>query len=434
MGFLQICSGVILLQLSKSAKDIPDVAVFKGDLDQVRIVAEQEEPESEPKADAIRGTAAIIRRFSNRQKAEAAEAKRVHEERLKDRMIPIGEDEQYEWDGLRRRKTVRIDSGQGLERRKTLHPPLGMAYFPDEEDDRGTAGSSEHGGFDGGFLSSFRKRAQDTFSRGQSKHRGEGRAGARGMPQPGPTADMSLPPYQNRSEPIPSLSSQNVDGAMEMSHVLGLPQNLHRQASNENIRPVKKSHVQATEHVDDEEEGQSPSRGTLAPYPPPHTAKRQFSFQNVFHRRKSDTRPESSHADRRSSPRLGIGSRQGTKDYIKPSASGKSGTEEERLGLVKGDSQSMLPSPDYTTDDEESPQGPSATPRLPHLKKDAEKKVEDFDAERQSWIDSGISPERGVGGGGGVSLREEAEESDEEESRRRLKEWEGHSATKGAFI
>lgn len=55
LGFLQICAGVVLLQLSKSSKDVPDAAVFNGDLDQVRTVAEQEEPESEPKADAIRG-------------------------------------------------------------------------------------------------------------------------------------------------------------------------------------------------------------------------------------------------------------------------------------------------------------------------------------------------------------------------------------------
>jgi hypothetical protein len=95
LGFLQICAGVVLLQLSKSAKDVPDAAVFKGDLDQVRTVAEQEEPESEPKADAIRGTAAIIRRFSQaRQKNEMAEAKRVYEDRMKDQIDPIGEDEQ----------------------------------------------------------------------------------------------------------------------------------------------------------------------------------------------------------------------------------------------------------------------------------------------------------------------------------------------------
>jgi len=50
MGFFQICAGVVLLQLSKSAKNVPDAEVFRGDLDQVRTVAEQEEPEYEPKA------------------------------------------------------------------------------------------------------------------------------------------------------------------------------------------------------------------------------------------------------------------------------------------------------------------------------------------------------------------------------------------------
>lgn len=50
MGFLQICAGVVLLQLSKSAKNVPDTEVLRGDLDQVRAVAEQEEPEFEPKA------------------------------------------------------------------------------------------------------------------------------------------------------------------------------------------------------------------------------------------------------------------------------------------------------------------------------------------------------------------------------------------------
>ncbi len=64
MGFLEICGGVVLLQLSKSAKDVPDAAVFKGDLDQVREVATQEDPEYEPKADSIRGAASIIRRIS----------------------------------------------------------------------------------------------------------------------------------------------------------------------------------------------------------------------------------------------------------------------------------------------------------------------------------------------------------------------------------
>ena len=77
IGFMQICAGVVLLQLSKSAKDVPDAAIFKGDLDQIREVAEVEEPESEPKADSIRGAASIIRRISTaRRTMESDEARR----------------------------------------------------------------------------------------------------------------------------------------------------------------------------------------------------------------------------------------------------------------------------------------------------------------------------------------------------------------------
>jgi len=131
MGFLVICSGVILLQLSKSAKDVPDAAVFKGDLDQMRTVAEQQEHMSEPKADAIRGAAGLLRSFSKSHlRREAEEAKRIQEERME----PIGENEQVEWDGPRRRKTILGPGESPILRRKTLHPPLGMAHFPDESD------------------------------------------------------------------------------------------------------------------------------------------------------------------------------------------------------------------------------------------------------------------------------------------------------------
>ena len=168
LGFLVICSGVVLLQLSKSAKDVPDAAVFKGDLDQVRTVAEQEEPESEPKADAIRGAAGIARRFSQaRQKSELAEARRVYEEKMKDQMEPIAENEQVEWDGLRRRKTTINGTGPGsLRRQKTIHPPLGMAHFPEDDplwegNESRPASTDVHGGsgLHGGFLSGFRRKS-----------------------------------------------------------------------------------------------------------------------------------------------------------------------------------------------------------------------------------------------------------------------------------
>ena len=130
MGFLQICSGVVLLQLSKSAKDVPDAAVFKGDLDQIREVATQEEAETEPKADSIRGAAAIVRQLSTkRQSQEEEEARRVVRDREEDRLQPVGENEVVEWDGLRRRKSTKTPSAKSEQL-----PPLGMSRFPDDDD------------------------------------------------------------------------------------------------------------------------------------------------------------------------------------------------------------------------------------------------------------------------------------------------------------
>ncbi len=143
-GFLTICSGVVLLQLSKSAKDVPDSAVFSGNLDQIHTIAEQEQPETEPKADAIRGAAAIVRRFSTaRQKMEIEELKRLHEEKVRETLEPVSEDGQaeFEWDGLRRRRTMH---GSLRSRAMTtrlpstpypsITPSLGMSRFPTDEE------------------------------------------------------------------------------------------------------------------------------------------------------------------------------------------------------------------------------------------------------------------------------------------------------------
>jgi hypothetical protein len=73
MGFLVICVGVVLLQLAKSSKDVPDTAVFKGEFDEVRTIAEQKEPEYEPRADTIRGGAAIVRAMSRTRTKRQAE-------------------------------------------------------------------------------------------------------------------------------------------------------------------------------------------------------------------------------------------------------------------------------------------------------------------------------------------------------------------------
>ncbi|KAA8652321.1 hypothetical protein EYZ11_009301 [Aspergillus tanneri] len=141
LGFLQICSGVILLQLSKSAKDVPDGAIFKGDLDQIREVATQQEPETEPKADSIRGTAAIIRRLSTPRRAiETEEVRRYLRERQEDQRPAATENEIIEWDGLRRRRTV-LGEGPTMTRGRTPSmkklplPPWGMSRFPEEEEE-----------------------------------------------------------------------------------------------------------------------------------------------------------------------------------------------------------------------------------------------------------------------------------------------------------
>ncbi|KAJ4289435.1 hypothetical protein N0V88_006915 [Collariella sp. IMI 366227] len=153
-GFLTICSGVVLLQLSKSAKDVPDSAVFAGDLDQIQTIAEQPQPETEPKADAIRGAAAIVRRLSSaRQKMEFDEFKRMREEKQAESLAPVSENgaPTYEWDGIRRRRTGTFSTHRSFTTHRSMTspapthlappsanpvrpPPLGWSHFPTEEE------------------------------------------------------------------------------------------------------------------------------------------------------------------------------------------------------------------------------------------------------------------------------------------------------------
>ncbi|KAI9848464.1 MAG: hypothetical protein M1837_000259 [Sclerophora amabilis] len=324
MGFLQICTGVILLQLSKSAKDVPDAAVFSGDLDQVRTVAEQEEPESEPKADAIRGTAALIRRISSsRLKMEAEEAKKIHEERLKD-LEPIQEGEQFEWDGLRRRRTTRGDQElNGSLRRKTPHPPLGLTRFPDEDDEAPEEGRSpgdpDDGSDESGFIGSFRRRARSVWSNGQgSVSRSRGRSSTR----PVPLTEIDGTPAEQAGY-VPANSRFAEDTSYEQSH-------------SSFLRPPP-SPGDSVRWATDVGSDRGQSRGTtgsssIRPVPA-QPAKRQFSFQNIFSRHSDkDSAPSSQHEGKLDARRTGLGSRQSS------TGGGIAGvTEEERLGLVQGE-------------------------------------------------------------------------------------------------
>ncbi|KAJ4209879.1 Hypothetical protein NCS54_00229500 [Fusarium falciforme] len=306
LGFLTICSGVVLLQLSKSAKDVPDAAVFSGDLDQIQTIAEQEQPESDPKADAIRGTAAILRQISRRRlRMEADELKRLHEEKRMEAMDPIEEGQQaeWEWDGLRRRRTMTYRSGTVSSRGRTapspppssgrhappppstprIHPPLGMSHFPpsdDEDDDyndRSTIFSSIAG--------TIRGRARG-FTNFSGRHYEEDNSDdkARSPMHPVPLTEISVP----RDKPD---DESDAYFGQTQEHVFDRQDTEYRGAS-------------------------SHSNQSLAPpTPPPHGGnmsgtRRQFSFHNVFRR------PHSSRS---------------TSGVEEP-------TEEERQGLVKEDS------------------------------------------------------------------------------------------------
>ncbi|RMZ86097.1 hypothetical protein DV737_g74, partial [Chaetothyriales sp. CBS 132003] len=286
MGFLVICSGVVLLQMSKSAKDVPDAAVFKGDLDQVREIAEVEQPESEPKADAIRGTAALIRRISvSRQKMEQDEARRLREEKMKDLLEPVRENE--------------ISNGMG-------------------------------------FFGSLRSRAASVLPH----HHSTAQAQSQPFPHPqhantDPTSDASSSPVHaitltdirlhpsKADSPIVPYGPGSFEEAQE--HIYGLPAGLRKGRER---KAGDGAAAAAAAHP-------SPRSKPLPAQPPPsplsvgkpaQEARRQFSF-NFLHRQ---TRTPVEGDDRPTS-KSGIGSASAQQRAIK-----KTATEEERLGLPGG--------------------------------------------------------------------------------------------------
>ncbi|TEA16820.1 putative magnesium transporter NIPA3 [Colletotrichum sidae] len=369
-GFLTICSGVVLLQLSKSAKDVPDTAVFAGDLNQIHTIAEQEQPESEPKADAIRGAAAIVRRLSSaRQKMEEEEFKRLQEEKMRESLEPVSEDGQpmYEWDGLRRRRTMTVGSRStrgtitspfpaphsalpsaahsSIPRTPTVvpsspqaHPPLGMSHFPTEEElaehDRPSSPSMLSS-----IAGTIRERTRSMLSPYHPTHAQDPKV--QSPMHPVPLTEIAVATLKSDDEHSPYYGSSR-------EHTYGLPAG-QRHAGTEYTGAAGVYDPRAVS------QGSAFSGSShLAPTPPPHSAKRQFSFTNVFKRHQGDERhhrdavqPEEE-AHHRPHSRYGLGSR----GYSSPQV--KNATEEERLGLVKGDSHSLPVLQRYDDDDDDS--------------------------------------------------------------------------------
>ena len=332
MGFLVICSGVVLLQLAKSSKDVPDAAVFKGELDQVRTVVEQEEPEYEPRADTIRGGAAIVRAMSRvRTKRQADEVRRIHDERMK----PIGESEEFEWDGLRRRRTTSTSHTTSVKRSKTVHPPLGMSSFPNEDEV-----SDPEDEVHPGFFGRIGRKSHTTFGSQAKKHR---------------TGRSPVPLGSVRAADVEAGEA----GAGE--HAFGLPPSLqkpHEQHEEDTAYRgpggQPSTHIHFAGEVHDRDRASSGGSSLAPPRPPPHAAgatttaggaaKRQFSFQNVFHRKRSDgATPPVDDARPTSRGALSFISGHSREYHPYPGTSGGDATEEERLGLVHGDSSTPLP-------------------------------------------------------------------------------------------
>lgn len=318
LGFLTICSGVVLLQLSKSAKDVPDTAVFAGDLNQIHTIAEQEQSETEPKADAIRGAAALVRRFSTtREKMEMEELKRLRQEKEEAaRLESVSEDgvPQFEWDGLRRRRTT-LGSQHG--RSMTMpgtpfsattaspHPPLGMSHFPTDqelaENDRPfSAGLSS-------VFGTIRSRATSVLP-GHPDYRVSS-ISSQGTGQSAGKVQSPMHPVQLTEIAVPAQSTGG-SGFSQVS-AYGVP------PGQTGYDPGSSRHIQfggETRHT--------PLGGSLAPppTPPPHgapgqQAKRQFSFQNVFRRNRDheaveDVRPTSSRSVNRPISSRGYGAPQ----------------------------------------------------------------------------------------------------------------------------
>jgi hypothetical protein len=324
LGFLTICAGVVLLQLSKSAKDVPDAALFKGDLNQIQEIAEQEEPETEPRADAIRGAAAIVRRFSTaRQARELEEVRRLQEGRMQEQLEAAsqGAPTLYEWDGIRRRRTTMGSTysrhsgfvpGTGVPR--SPHPPSGLGaaarFASDEELDRHGAASPSSAIFSGLSGSMRRARAQ-TYADGHEK-----------LASPVPLTRVSGAPNEPYDE---EMAYQGAGGGDARRH-LGLPTGLRPPRSYGDVgSSARPSHS-------------APGDAGAAPSTPTGT-RRNFSFHNVFKWHGSGggagDRPVSGSGSMTAAPRSPLGIPRQTAQ----------GTEEERLGLVKGDSRSLTHAP-----------------------------------------------------------------------------------------
>lgn len=284
----------------------------------------------------MRGAGAIIRSISKaRQSRQFEEAKRLQEEH-RESMTPIGENEHIEFDGIRRRRTIigqpgtrgsiRAIGGSPLNpdnrppststytgsvvRRKSLHPPLGMSHFPEDDE--------QEEDLHPGFLDRFRRKNHSSKTL---------------PPIPGQD-DVPMSPVKTDVSTIVYRDSRGTP----REHIYGLPDGLKHEDTGYHPH-TDGSHI----HFQEPERPSSRATGLLSPpppTPPPHAGsggtRRQFSFQNPFHKRG----PSGEAATVRPVSRGGHSFKGRSKSNTVTSNDGI--TEEEQLGLVHGDSNNAI--------------------------------------------------------------------------------------------
>jgi hypothetical protein len=166
-------------------------------------------------------------------------------------------------------------------------------------------------------------------------------------------------------------------------HTYGLPPGLQRprEDSDTEYKGAASTHIHFAGDLPDPRDRASSQTSSLAPpRPPPHATgapsgtRRQFSFQNVFHRKRSDAASDGRPTSRGALSFISGHSASNTPNNSYPGTSGDGATEEERLGLVHGDSANKLPrytevvseEPEMQREDSDEWQVTSGTSSSPH--------------------------------------------------------------------
>jgi len=220
-----------------------------------------------------------------------------------------------------------------------------------------------------GFLGSLRGRSKSVTEPGTQSS--EIPDDGRNPMHPVPLTEIVTPNQKSQAATM-AYYGQN-DGA---EHVYGLPSGLRSQnTAYEGIRWSDQVSDNTGDLADRPASRNISSPHSFAPTPPPHSAKRQFSFQNVFKKHQD-------HDDSPSikSPRRSMGSRQLSHKHL------AGATEEERLGLVKGDSHTLPKLPPYAEGDEDWVlEGKDSLSSGSTSEKRGSDELEDYEEHRRKW-------------------------------------------------